>query len=142
MSFTGVLGTTFGAFSGVSGFQLSSQDGSGVFGESVVGTGVDGFSFHGIGVRGQGGSLAGMFLGNVAITGSLSKGGGGFTIDHPLDPENKYLRHSFVESPDMLNVYNGTVTTDANGEASVGLPMALNGCVTPEMPLIPHSSGL
>jgi hypothetical protein len=66
--------------------------------------------------------FAGVFLGKVRITGALAKPGGGFEIDHPLDPENKYLCHSFVESPDMLNVYNGNVTTDANGEASVTLP--------------------
>ena len=29
---------------------------------------------------------------------------GAFKIDHPLDPENKWLSHSFVESPDMMNV--------------------------------------
>ena len=39
-----------------------------------------------------------------------------------LDPENKYLAHSFVESPEMLNVYSGTVTTDASGDAEVRLP--------------------
>ena len=44
--------------------------------------------------------------------GTLSKGGGSFKIDHPLDPENKYLYHSFVESPDMMNVYNGNVVLD------------------------------
>jgi hypothetical protein len=43
-------------------------------------------------------------------------------VDHPLDPGNKYLRHSFVESPDMLTVHNGNVTTDDNGEATVSLP--------------------
>jgi hypothetical protein len=121
-SSNGILGLSLGAASGVSGFQFSSEDGSGVFGESVVGAGVDGFSFSGIGVRGQGRDYAGMFLGRVLITGSLSKGGGGFAIDHPLDPETKYLRHSFVESPDMLNVYNGNITTDVNGEAHVTLP--------------------
>ncbi len=26
-------------------------------------------------------------------------------IDHPLDPANKYLYHSFVESPDEKNIY-------------------------------------
>ena len=66
--------------------------------------------------------FAGVFLGKVRVTGTLSKGGGGFEIDHPLDPENKYLSHSFVESPDMLNVYNGNVTTDAEGQALVTLP--------------------
>jgi hypothetical protein len=37
------------------------------------------------------------------------------------DPPNKYLYHSFVESQDMMNVYNGNVTLDA-GEAVVMLP--------------------
>jgi len=40
------------------------------------------------------------FSGNVSIGGSVSKGSGSFKIDHPLDPANKYLYHSFVESPD------------------------------------------
>src|SRR5207249_878008 len=43
-------------------------------------------------------------------------------IDHPLDPANKYLSHSFVESPDMKNVYDGVVVLDANSEAKVELP--------------------
>jgi hypothetical protein len=60
--------------------------------------------------------------GNVDVLGTLSKGGGSFKIDHPLDPANKYLYHSFVESPDMMNIYNGNVTTDASGEAAVKLP--------------------
>ncbi len=60
--------------------------------------------------------------GNMNVTGSLSKGGGSFKIDHPLDPENKYLYHSFVESPDMMNVYNGNVVTDADGYATITLP--------------------
>jgi len=68
------------------------------------------------------GPTAGQFFGDVSITGTLNKGGGGFRIDHPLDPENKYLSHSFVESPEMLNVYRGTVTTDDSGEAAVSLP--------------------
>lgn len=60
--------------------------------------------------------------GNVTVINNLSKGGGSFKIDHPLDPENKFLYHSFVESPDMMNVYNGNVTTDANGYATIQLP--------------------
>jgi hypothetical protein len=58
----------------------------------------------------------------VIVSGTLFKGGGGFEIDHPLDPANRYLRHSFVECPEMLNVYSGNVTTDGNGEACVALP--------------------
>jgi hypothetical protein len=61
-------------------------------------------------------------VGNVSISGNLSKGGGSFKIDHPLDPANKYLYHSFVESPDMMNIYNGNVVTDKRGLAMVTLP--------------------
>jgi hypothetical protein len=66
---------------------------------------------------------AGDFYGDVFIHGRLTKtGGGSFQIDHPLDPANKYLCHSFVESPDMKNIYDGVVDIDANGEAVVELP--------------------
>jgi hypothetical protein len=72
----------------------------------------------------------GDFAGNLNVTGTLTKGSGSFKIDHPLDPANKYLYHSFVESPDMMNVYNGNITTDRHGLATVNLPdyfEALNG---------------
>ena len=39
-----------------------------------------------------------------------------------MDPKNKYLVHSFVESPDMLNVYSGNIVTDNNGLATIKLP--------------------
>jgi hypothetical protein len=58
----------------------------------------------------------------VTTTGPMSKAGGSFKIDHPLDPENKFLYHSFVESPDMKNVYDGVVVLDEKGEATVELP--------------------
>jgi len=45
-----------------------------------------------------------------------------FRIDHPLDPENRYLVHSSVESDEMLNLYTGNATLDANGQAWVTLP--------------------
>jgi trimeric autotransporter adhesin len=64
----------------------------------------------------------GFFAGNLNVAGSLSKGGGSFKIDDPLDPAHKYLSHSFVESPDMMNVYNGNVRTDRRGFATVVLP--------------------
>ncbi len=67
-------------------------------------------------------TFAGYFLGNVHISGTLSKSSGSFKIDHPQDPANKYLVHSFVESPDMMNMYNGNITTDGSGLATVVLP--------------------
>jgi hypothetical protein len=70
-------------------------------------------------------SMQRMFIdlgGTVHVVGNLTKGGGSFQIDHPLDPANKYLSHSFVESPDMMNIYNGNVTLDAKGRAWIKLP--------------------
>lgn len=67
-------------------------------------------------------SYAGIFVGNVSISGNLAKSSGSFKIDHPLDPANKYLYHSFVESPDMKNIYDGVVTLDSNGAAVVTMP--------------------
>jgi hypothetical protein len=91
----------------------------GVYG--IAYDGVTAYGIYGI-ASGAVTNWAGYFSGNVNVTGTLSKGGGTFRIDHPLDPENKYLQHSFVESPDMMNVYNGNITLDANGEAVVELP--------------------
>ena len=143
----GVLGTSDNV--GVWG---TSHAGVAVRGDCINGFGMLGYSLHGFGVHGtstsnsgvvghtDGTNAAGVFgesfglgfagffnggvgiAGNLAIAGAIFKSGGGFMVDHPLDPGNKYLRHSFVESPDMLNVHNGNVTTDANGEATISLP--------------------
>ena len=81
-------------------------------------------SNYGVYGKATGGSTnyAGYFNGDVKVLGNLSKGGGSFEIDHPLDPLNKYLYHSFVESPDMKNVYDGETVLDATGRATVELP--------------------
>jgi hypothetical protein len=69
-----------------------------------------------------GNGFAGYFNGPVHVNGTLSKNGGSFKIDHPLDPANKYLSHSFVESPDMMNIYNGITLLDEHGQATIPLP--------------------
>jgi hypothetical protein len=105
---------------GVNGRSKSSY---GVVGYSDSSYGVYGYSNSSYGVYGGGGSgLAAYLDGNVRITGNLQKAGGSFKIDHPLDPDNKYLYHSFVESPDMKNVYDGVVALDDKGEAEIELP--------------------
>jgi hypothetical protein len=124
---TGVEGFTTGTGYGVYGLHFSNDSGSGVYGVSVLGSGVEGYSYSkdpdSAAVRGQNAhGNAGLFIGNVKVTGSITKGGGGFHIDHPKDPQNKSLSHSFVESPEMMNVYSGTVTTDERGNARVALP--------------------
>jgi hypothetical protein len=119
-----------GALAGVQG-TTPAEFGAGVEGSSAgsSGHGVVGFvtsdSGTAAGVYGSSAgsnSYAGYFEGNAAVTGTLSKGGGSFRIDHPLDPANRILQHSFVESPDMKNIYDGVVTADAAGTATVGLP--------------------
>jgi hypothetical protein len=113
----GVVGATSGGtdVAGVSGTNTG-MDGNGVIGEANNGTSA--FGVWGLSTSGY----AGNFSGDVRVLGFLSKSGGSFKIDHPLDPANKYLSHSFVESPEMMNIYNGNVTTDENGEATVTLP--------------------
>jgi hypothetical protein len=97
------------------------------------GTAVVGVSDDHYGVVGVSSNLAGLYgesvndyaailNGKVKITGNLEKAGGSFKIDHPLDPANKYLCHSFVESPDMKNVYDGVVVLDNKGKAEIELP--------------------
>jgi hypothetical protein len=117
------ISDVFGGTVGVEGY-TNVDGGVGVWGSAASGLGVRGTTSTGTAVTGQsfGAGLAGNFIGNVTVSGTLSKGGGAFQIDHPLDPANKYLLHSFVESPDMMNVYNGNVVLDAQGEATVTLP--------------------
>jgi len=149
---TGVLGTSghperFGV-----GIGEVPPDPPGVMGIGVNGSGVYAYSLNGAGVTaigdkgivasnalfllsGHGGfpgdvSVAGDFFGDVHVRGALTKASGGFRVDHPLDAENRYLAHSFVESPEMKNVYDGVVTLDGDGQATVELPTwfeALNG---------------
>jgi hypothetical protein len=107
-------GTTIGVFG-----RSDSEDGTGVYGFAPD---LDGTTYGVYGVVQSDDGYAGYFLGRGYFSGYLSKPGGGFRIDHPADPENQYLNHSFVESPDMMNVYNGNVMLDSRGEAWVQLP--------------------
>lgn len=53
-----------------------------------------------------------------------------FCIDHPLDPENRFLMHASIESDELKNLYDGVAVLGADGEATVVLPdwfEALNG---------------
>jgi len=104
---------------------VSQSPGVGVLGmcTSATGDGVFGFSQDGTGIRGESqNGNAGVFDGSVIVTRNLLKLGGGFLIDHPTAPEHKSLFHSFVESPDMKNIYDGVVVLDVQGEAEVTLP--------------------
>jgi trimeric autotransporter adhesin len=120
-----ILGVAEGTQSTSSGF---GPDGVVGQAEASVGTGVVAINTNSSGDallainQGSSSGPAALFIGSVDVAGNLSKSGGSFKIDHPLDPANKYLYHSFVESPDMMNIYNGDVTLDEKGEAAVQLP--------------------
>ncbi|MBP6822351.1 MAG: gliding motility-associated C-terminal domain-containing protein [Acidobacteria bacterium] len=99
--------------------------GTGVRGESISGHGVAGYgSFLGASIYGaKGAAWAGYFDGDVVVDGTLTVNNNfGARMDHPIDPANKYLNQSFIESSEMMSVQNGNVTTDTNGEAVVTLP--------------------
>jgi hypothetical protein len=116
---------------------------------SVGGDGIDGYGASGNNFGGSGGSFtagsyggntapaiwgqpaagndpynsgAGFFNGNILVGGSVDSADISFPMDHPLDPANKYLYHSAVQSSDMKNIYDGNVTSDASGTAAVELP--------------------
>lgn len=59
----------------------------------------------------------------VYFPGTVSKGGGTFLIDHPLDPANRNLLHSFVEGPRADLIYRGHVQL-SNGQAVVDIDTA------------------
>lgn len=88
----------------------------------IYGEAFDGGNSSGIFGKGSASGFAGFFSGNVSVIGAVIAQAKNFKIDHPLDPANKTLTHTSIESPDMMNIYNGNVTCDQNGEAMVKLP--------------------
>jgi len=118
---------------GVVGLSRPSK-GTGVMGSGNQTNGIGVLGTGSVGVQGESSSgYAGKFRGSVVVQGNpvvagavtasvVSKGGGTFLIDHPLDPANRYLAHSFVESPEMLNVYSGTAVLGKAGRVTVRLP--------------------
>jgi hypothetical protein len=100
----------------------------GVFAEAEENVALWAQSTAGIAIRAIAprGGTAGEFQGDLTVV----NGNKPFTIDHPLDSQNKYLLHNAVESPERENVYDGLARLDEDGEAWVELPEwfeALNG---------------
>jgi len=125
------LNTASGYYATVSGGYNNTASGSGatVAGGYADTAGADNsFAVGNRSVVPSGYSNSAAFNGQTATAsnqlrcGTLSKTGGSFTIDHPLDPYNKILNHYFVEGPEMLNIYRGSAILDANGRAEVKLP--------------------
>ncbi len=121
---TGVMGSAENALienTGVEGHALG--DNTTNYGVIGGASGVDANNYGVYGVATNGiANWAGYFAGDVRVTGTFDNSKSAILIDHPLDPENQYLCHSSVNSPDMKNVYDGVAALDANGEATVTLP--------------------
>ncbi len=113
----GVATATSGITFGVVG-NAHSPNGRGVYG--VAGFSEVGATSYGIlgeELPGPNFGIAIYAIGEVGATGGKS-----FRIDHPDDPENRYLLHYATESPEILNFYSGNVILNASGEALVYLP--------------------
>src|SRR5215471_6185566 len=109
---------------GLEGFGGSGVDAAGGAGRGPGSLSGDGIvAAPGAAENGAATGRAGTFNGDVQINGDLDVSGTkNFKIDHPLDPEKKYLLHAAIESSEVLNIYSGNVTTDGRGEATVTLP--------------------
>jgi len=59
--------------------------------------------------------------GDLTVGGMFSAAAKAFKIDHPLDPENKFLVHNSIESNERINMYSGNITTNDQGYATVQL---------------------
>lgn len=112
----GTAGTSEGGVPHGGLFSVVSPFGVGVLGRAIY-IDVPGVSY---GVRGTNESPAGFAVfavGDMGATGVKP-----FRIDHPLDPENKYLLHYSAESPEVINFYSGNVVLDESGGATVEMP--------------------
>jgi hypothetical protein len=132
---TSGTGATYGVYGrsdsadgvGVRGYVSSTANGTGDFPFGVFG---EVLGDYGSGVHGLGDFYGTTGRFNNAVTGfgvfsfgtSGASGAKTFRIDHPDDPENKYLVHYSSESPECLNFYSGTATLDAQGSAVIDLP--------------------
>ncbi len=134
---TAASGYTFGVMGG-----SDSTSGRGVYGYASADTGntIGGLftcrSTSGQAVVGWANAESGSTYGVVGMRSSMTgigyavyaegdlgaSGFKSFRVDHPDDPENKYLLHYSAESPEVINIYSETVTLDDRGEAEVELP--------------------
>ena len=105
-----------GAFCVGSSATTSTGNSYGIYGSAN--SGATNYGVYGA-VTGTG--YAGYFNGAIYAT-SASSSIKSFKIDDPRDPANKYLMHSSVESDEMMDLYKGHITTDANGDATVTMP--------------------
>jgi len=123
---TSTSGAYGGQFTNANNASGAGCYGSGFRGGYFVTNSNLGAAIYADGGAGTGSGDAGTFVGNVSVSGYLTKSGGGYRIDHPQDPKNKYLNHHFVESNEMKNVYDGVAQLDSIGRATISMPSYFN----------------
>jgi trimeric autotransporter adhesin len=130
----GTANTTAGSGAqGGSGISVRAGDADfgGLAGQFIGGTGTEQGGWGIVVSAGPGpNAYAGEFTGDVLVSGTINGNVAGVRIDHPLDPANKYLSQTSIQSSEMLSLYSGNATLDAKGEAEVRLPEwfgAVNG---------------
>lgn len=116
----GVTGAVFlAALSNNNTVGLNAQATSATAVNSIGVVGISAGTSLPIGVFGQAATPGDAVFANGDMTATGIKP---FTIDHPLDPQHKLLKHFSIESNEVLNMYRGNVVLDGNGEATVELP--------------------
>ncbi len=124
-------GTTYGVWGtalsdagyGVYGSVSGGTQNAGVYGNSTAldGNGIIGEALNGgsaFGLWAKAPQATGVYCqGALTVTGNKS-----FRIDHPFDPENRYLIHYCSEGPEPLNIYRGNALLDDTGQAWITLP--------------------
>ena len=102
-----------GPVQGVATAANGTTNSAGVYGQSVGNTG--------------GSIWAGYFDGWTKVVGNFYASAKFFRIDDPKHPADRTLTHSCVESDEFKNIYDGVVTTDAEGNAMITLPDWFDG---------------
>jgi hypothetical protein len=133
----GIGGSFEGGYSGVLGNVHPDAGGDkwyfGVSGEvaggsgsnyGVYGTAYGGATNYGVCGTAFGGttSWAGYFTGDVRVTGNLVNPKSTLSVDHPSDPDNKFLQQADVVSDNLSAIYSGNITLGGDGSAIVQLP--------------------
>ncbi len=130
-----------GLSEGILAVGSSSDQGSYGVEAYAFGTGIQNIGVYGDTANGTGTSYAGYFSG-LLYASSASSGVKSFLIDHPLDPANKYLEHSSVESDERMDIYRGLAVTDGKGYATISVPQwfeALNEDILYQLTVIDTS---
>ncbi|HMS56032.1 MAG TPA: hypothetical protein PKA27_11590 [Fimbriimonadaceae bacterium] len=129
----GTTSFSFGAF----GIADGEGTNYGLYGSA--GLGLNNYGVYGS--IGTGTGYAGYFNGALYAS-SSSSGVKSFLIDHPLDPENRLLEHSSVESSERLNLYRGVLVTDGKGFGKITPPdwfYALNDDIQVQLTVVDDS---